>query len=37
MVDRQGLLLAGKVEDLRRKAFELAATMRELHGHGSDT
>jgi len=37
MADRQDLLLAGRVEDLRRKVFELAAIMGEPHGHGSDT
>jgi hypothetical protein len=29
MADRQDLLLAGRVEDLRRKVFELAAIIGE--------
>jgi hypothetical protein len=37
MVDRQDLLLAGKVEDLRRKVFELAAIIGGPHPHGPDT
>jgi hypothetical protein len=37
MADRQDLLLAGRVEDLRRKIFELAAIMGEPHEHGSGT
>jgi hypothetical protein len=37
MVDRQDLLLAGKVEDLRRRVFELAAVIGEPRAHDPDT
>jgi hypothetical protein len=37
MADRQDLLLAGRVEDLRRKVFELAAIIGEPRSHGPDT
>src|ERR1700690_4294007 len=36
MADRQNLLLAGRVEDLRRKIFELAAIIGEPQPHGPD-
>src|SRR4030081_636664 len=36
MADRQDLLLARKVEDLRRKVFELAAIIGEPHAHDPD-
>jgi hypothetical protein len=37
MADRQNLLLAGRVEDLRRKIFELGAIIGEPQPHGPDT
>jgi hypothetical protein len=37
MADRRDLLLAPKVEDLRRKVFELAAIMGEPHAYDPDT
>jgi hypothetical protein len=37
MADRQDLLLAGRVEDLRRKVLELAAIIGEPGAHGPDT
>jgi hypothetical protein len=37
MADRQDLLLAGRVEDLRRKVFELAAIIGEPQSPGPDT
>ena len=37
MADRQDLLLAGRVEDLRRKVFELAAIIGEPQPHGPNT
>jgi hypothetical protein len=37
MADRQDLVLARKVEDLRRKVFELAAIMGESHAYDPDT
>jgi hypothetical protein len=37
MADRQDLLLAGRVEDLRRKVFELAAIIGEPYAHDPDT
>ena len=37
MADRQDLLLAGRVEDLRRKVFELAAIIGEPQSSGPDT
>ena len=37
MADRQDLLLAGRVEDLRRKVFELAAIIGEPRAHDPDT
>jgi hypothetical protein len=37
MADRQDLLLAGRVEDLRRKVFELAAIIGEPQPYGPDT
>ena len=37
MAGRQDLLVAGKVEDLRRKVFEVAALIGEPHAHGSRT
>jgi hypothetical protein len=37
MADRQDLLLAGRLEDLRRKVFELAAIIGEPQPHGLDT
>jgi hypothetical protein len=33
MADRQDLLLASKVEDLRRKVYELATIIGETHAH----
>jgi hypothetical protein len=37
MADRQDLLLAGKVEDLRRKVFEVAAIIGEPNADGPRT
>jgi hypothetical protein len=37
MADRQDLVLARKVEDLRRKVFELAAIMGESDAYDPDT
>ena len=37
MADRQDLLLAGRVEDLRRKVFELAAIIGEPRARDPDT
>jgi hypothetical protein len=37
MADRQDLLLAGRVADLRRKVFELAAIIGEPQSRGPDT
>jgi hypothetical protein len=37
MADRQDLLLAGRLEDLRRKVFELAAIIGEPQSHGPDS
>jgi hypothetical protein len=37
MADRQDLLLAGKVEDLKRKVFELAAIVGEPRARDPDT
>jgi hypothetical protein len=37
MADRQDLLLAGRVEDLRRKVFELAAIIGEPRTRDPDT
>jgi hypothetical protein len=37
MADRQDLLLAEKVEDLRRRVFEVAAMIGEPHDHGPRT
>jgi hypothetical protein len=37
MADRQDLLVAGKVEDLRRKVFEVAALIGEPHAHDPRT
>jgi hypothetical protein len=37
MADRQDLLFAGRLEDLGRKVFELAAIIGEHQSHGPDT
>jgi hypothetical protein len=37
MADRRDLLLARKVEDLRRRVLELAASMGEPHAYDPDT
>ena len=37
MADRQDLLLAGKIEDLRRRVFEVAAMIGEPQAHGPRT
>ena len=37
MAGRQDLLLAGRIEDLRRKVFELAAIIGEPQSRGPDT